>query len=155
MPPKKKRSGRRGGKFKMLTRAVNDMVAINRVTLACFDPKSESCRTQIGKDGKYMMKYYQFRKSEDIEMMKQWVDKWDAAIMANNNAKATTKIKNIADMRQLDSYNTIKAARQRWYEEMERHVNSGGMTLRSGKRTGKVYDSIFSEEDDIKLKLKF
>jgi hypothetical protein len=155
MPPKKKRSGRRGGKFKMLSNAVKDMVAINRVTMACFNPKSESCRTQIGKDGSFMKKYFTYRLAGNKAMMIQWVDKWDAAIMANNNAKAKTKIKNIADMRQLNSYNTIKAARQRWYEEMKRQVNSGGMTLRSGKTTGKVYNSIFSEEDDIKLKLKF
>lgn len=151
---KKKRSGRRG-KGRMLGRAVTDMVAINRVTIACFDPKSSSCRTEIGKDGRFMREYFKYRLAGNQAMMRQWVDQWDRAIMANNNAKATTKIKNITDMRQLASYNVIKAARLRWYGEMERQVKSSGMTLRSGKTTEKVYNSIFSEEDDIKIIFKF
>lgn len=141
------------GRGKLLKKAVKDMFAISKVTLSCFAPGSDKCTAAIGKNGKYMENYFKWRLKGDKQMMSDWIDKWDKAILSNTNAKnKKVKINNIAELRKLSNYKTIKKARDRWYKAMEKDVKSG-MVLRSGKEK-KIYELTYLEED-MQVKLKF
>ena len=140
------------GRGKLLKKALKDILAISKVTMSCFTPGSDKCMTEIGKNGKFMREYFKWRLKGDTAMMSDWIDKWDKAILANNNARQKLKIKNVKDLRNLVSYKAIKKARNRWYKEMEKDVKSG-MILRSGKEK-KLYGSVYLEEE-IQVRLKF